>query len=182
MTAQKILRKAKYVIYKRTVRRPIDLAWSFIGALIGIGTIGYIQSLSFGITENTFLVGSFGASAVLLYGASNSPLSQPRNLIGGHLISALVGVCIAYCIQAPELHWMACALSVALAVVAMLLTKTVHPPGGATALIANIGSEKIKLLGFMYIFNPILVGALILLVVALVFNNLPKNRSYPYKG
>ncbi|UXX79294.1 HPP family protein [Reichenbachiella carrageenanivorans] len=181
MTNHSVYRKAKYIIYKRTVVRPTDLIWSFIGGFIGIGLIGYIQSLSFNQLENTFLVGSFGASAVLLYGATNSPLSQPRNLVGGHLVSATVGVSIAYCISSPELHWLACALAVGLAIVGMLITKTVHPPGGATALIANIGSEKIKSLGYMYVLNPILTGTIILLVVALIFNNLPKNRSYPYK-
>jgi CBS-domain-containing membrane protein len=63
----------------------------------------------------------------------------------------------------------------------MQITKTVHPPGGATALIANIGSEKIKALGFLYVVSPVFTGVIILLIVALIFNNIPKNRYYPYK-
>jgi CBS domain-containing membrane protein len=62
----------------------------------------------------------------------------------------------------------------------MQITKTLHPPGGATALIANIGSEKVKALGYIYVFSPVFTGVLILLAVALIFNNIPKNRQYPY--
>jgi CBS domain-containing membrane protein len=61
----------------------------------------------------------------------------------------------------------------------MQITKTLHPPGGATALIANIGTEKIKSLGYLYVLSPVLSGVLILFVVALIFNNLTPNRSYP---
>ena len=63
----------------------------------------------------------------------------------------------------------------------MQITKTMHPPGGATALIANIGSEQIKALGFYYILSPVLSGVLILFTVAVIVNNIPKHRSYPYK-
>jgi CBS-domain-containing membrane protein len=61
------------------------------------------------------------------------------------------------------------------------MTKTLHPPGGATALIANIGSEKIKALGWTYVLSPVISGVLILLVVALIVNNIPKYRNYPYR-
>jgi CBS domain-containing membrane protein len=62
------------------------------------------------------------------------------------------------------------------------MTKTMHPPGGATALIANIGSEKIKSLGYIYVISPVMSGIIILFIVALIVNNIPKNRNYPYKG
>lgn len=129
--------------------------------------------------DNVFLIGSFGASAVLVFGATNSPLAQPRNLIGGHLLSAVIGVTIHLLI--PHQLWLSSALAVSLSIVAMQITKTMHPPGGATALIANVGSEKIKHLGYQYVLSPVLSGVLVLLVVALVVNNLPKNRNYPYK-
>jgi CBS domain-containing membrane protein len=63
----------------------------------------------------------------------------------------------------------------------MQVTKTLHPPGGATALIAVIGSEKIKALGFLYVLSPVFSGSLILLLVAFIFNNVTKNRYYPAK-
>ncbi len=145
--------------------------------MIGIGICGYLSSKYFEPRDLTLIIGSFGASAVLVYGAIKSPLAQPRNLIGGHIISGLVGVA---CYQLfGDVIWMAAALGVSLAIVAMLATKTVHPPGGATALIAVIGGKKIHDLGFLYAFLPAGAGALILLVVALLVNNISKNRRYP---
>lgn len=172
-------RVAKYVVYRQTIVEPEDHIWTFIGAFLGIGIIGFIQSRLFTEQDFVFLIGSFGASAVLIFGATNSPLAQPRNLIFGHFISAIVGVCVYKLI--PGELWLSSALSVSLSIVAMQMTKTMHPPGGATALIANIGSEKIKALGFYYILSPVMSGVLILLIVALIVNNIPKNRNYPYK-
>jgi CBS-domain-containing membrane protein len=79
----------------------------------------------------------------------------------------------------PDVIWIAAPLAVSLSIVLMQISKTLHPPGGATALIAIIGSDKIKELGYMYVFSPVLVGVLILLFMALIFNNMTSNRSYP---
>lgn len=173
------IRIARYVIYRETIIDKSDILWTFLGGFFGIGIIGFISSRYFTLNDNLFLIGSFGASAVLIYGATNSPLAQPRNLVGGHVISALVGVTIHKLI--PGEVWLSSALAVSSAIVAMQVTKTIHPPGGATALIANIGSEKIKALGFLYVLSPVFTGVIILLIVALIFNNIPKNRQYPYK-
>ncbi len=154
-----------------------EIVWSWLGGAIGIGICGYISSKYFEPKDLTLMIGSFGASAVLVYGAIKSPLAQPRNLIGGHIISGLVGVA---CYQLfGQTIWMAAALGVSFAIAAMLATKTLHPPGGATALIAIIGGQKIHDLGFLYAFIPAGAGALILLLVALLVNNLSKNRKYP---
>ncbi len=154
-----------------------EILWSWLGAVIGIGICGYLSAQYFEPRDLTLIIGSFGASAVLVYGAIKSPLAQPRNLIGGHIISGLVGVA---CYQLfGQTIWMAAALGVSLAIAAMLATKTLHPPGGATALIAVIGGKKIHDLGFLYAFLPAGAGALILLIVALLVNNLSKNRRYP---
>lgn len=176
---QRNIRIAKYVIYRETIIDRSDILWTFLGAFFGIGAIGFLSSQYFTATDSLFLIGSFGATAVLIYGATNSPLAQPRNLVGGHLISALVGVTMFKLV--PDQLWLSSALSVSLSIVLMQITKTVHPPGGATALIANIGSEKIKALGFMYVLSPVLSGVIILLIIALIFNNIPKNRFYPYR-
>ena len=85
------------------------------------------------------VTGSFGASAVLLYGAPKAPFSQPRNLVGGHLIAALVGV--ACYRHLPDILVLQEAAAVASAIALMMATRTMHPPGGATAVIAVIGSE-----------------------------------------
>lgn len=155
----------------------VEMIWSWIGSLIGIGLCGYLSSRYFEPMDLTLIIGSFGASAVLVYGAIKSPLAQPRNLIGGHIISGLVGVA-SYQLFEGTL-WIAAALGVSLAIVVMLATKTLHPPGGATALIAVIGGDKIHNLGFLYAFIPAGFGALILLIVALLINNISKNRRYP---
>jgi CBS-domain-containing membrane protein len=75
--------------------------------------------------------------------------------------------------------WLAGSLAVATAIAVMHATKTLHPPGGATALIAVIGSQKIHDLGYLYAIIPAATGALIMLAVALLINNIPKNRRYP---
>lgn len=176
---KRVFRKSRYVVYRQTIIRPVDHLWTFVGAFIGIALIGYLQRTQFGENDNILLIGSFGATSVLIFGATNSPLAQPRNLIFGHLISAFIGVLMYK--SFPGQMWFSSALAVSLSIVAMQITKTMHPPGGATALIANVGSEKIKALGFGYILSPVFSGVVILFLVAVIVNNIPKNRSYPYK-
>lgn len=154
-----------------------EAAWSWLGAVIGVGMCGYLSANYFEPRDLTLLIGSFGASAVLVYGAIKSPLAQPRNLLGGHILAGIIGVACYKMFGATP--WMAGALAVSLAIVAMLLTKTLHPPAGATGLIAVIGGDKIHALGFLYAFVPAGLGALILLIVALLVNNLSRNRKYP---
>jgi CBS domain-containing membrane protein len=169
-------RIVKYVMYRETMLHKSDLLWTFLGSFCGIGLIGLINSQIFEVQDHIFLIGSFGASAVLLYGVSNSPLSQPRNLFGGHILSAIVGVTVAQLL--PDTLWFSSTLAVSLSIMVMQMTKTLHPPGGATALIANIGSAKIKALGYWYVVSPVATGVIILFVIAMVFNNL-SGRKYP---
>jgi CBS domain-containing membrane protein len=171
------IRVSRYVIYKETLVDYREHVWSFIGAFVGIGIIAFLQTLMLSKMENVFLIGSFGASSVLVYGAIQSPLAQPRNLVGGHVVSAIIGVAVYQLL--PDIIWLTAPLAVALSIVMMQVTKTLHPPGGATALIAVTGSAKIKALGFMYVLSPVLSGCLILLVVALIFNNMTSHRKYP---
>lgn len=173
---KKQLRRVRYIVYKETLIDYKEHLFTFLGSFTGIGLIGLLNSRYLKAHDNMFLIGSFGASSVLIYGIINSPFSQPRNLIGGHFISAIIGVTVHKLI--PEL-WLSCAVSVSLSIVLMQITKTLHPPGGATALIANMGSEKIQSLGYWYVLSPVLSGVMILLVVALIFNNLTHHRNYP---
>lgn len=170
-------RKGKYILYRETLIDTREHIITFLGAFIGIGLIGFINSKYLVAYDNLFLIGSFGASSVLIYGVINSPLAQPRNLIGGHVISALIGVTIQLLV--PHEAWLSAALAVSLSIVAMQMTKTLHPPGGATALIAVTGSAQIKSLGYLYVLSPVLSGVLILFVVALIFNNITPHRRYP---
>lgn len=154
-----------------------EIFWSWLGSLIGIGIIGYLANQFFAPRNLPFLVGPLGASAVLVFGANKSPLAQPRNLIGGHVIAGLVGVTV-YQLSGQE-SWLASALAVSLAIVGMHATRTLHPPAGGTALAAVIGGAEIHGLGFLYPFIPAGAGAFILLIVALIFNNLIEDRKYP---
>jgi CBS domain-containing membrane protein len=174
---RKQFRRVRYIVYKETLIDYKEHLFTFLGSFVGIGLIGLLNSNYLQASDNMFLIGSFGASSVLIYGIINSPFSQPRNLLGGHLISAIIGVTIHKLI--PGELWLSCAASVSLSIVLMQVTKTLHPPGGATALIANLGSEKIQSLGYVYVLSPVLTGVAILLMVALIFNNLTPHRSYP---
>ena len=166
---------------KSPPRKPFNkIVWSWIGAFIGIYLITILNGiLDINAVDSIFLIGSFGASAVLIYGVPMAEFSQPRNLIFGHIISAVVGVTIYYLL--PNHLSLACALSVSTSIAAMHLTRTLHPPGGATALIAIIGAPKIHQLGYWFVLSPVLTGAIILLIVALLVNNLSSNpkRHYP---
>ena len=154
-----------------------EIVWSWIGAFLGISAVGFLQYVLFVDGDLVYIIGSFGASAVLIYGAPGSPMAQPRNLVGGHVVSALVGVTAFKLLGGNP--WMAGSVAVATAIAGMHATKTLHPPGGATALIAVIGSNQIHALGYLYVIVPSGLGALIMLVVALIVNNIPDNRKYP---
>ena len=154
-----------------------EIIWSWIGAFLGIAAVGLVHYRLLAETDSVMIIGSFGASAVLIYGAIRSPLAQPRNLLGGHILSALIGV-TAYKLFAGQM-WLAAAVAVATAIALMHATKTLHPPGGATALIAVIGSDRIHALGYLYVLIPAGLGAVIMLAVALLINNIPRNRHYP---
>ena len=126
------------------------------------------------------IVASLGASAVLDYNTIRSPLAQPRNAIVGHMIAAIVGVAIAKAfMHTPEffLHfdWVAAAIACAAASLAMGVTNTTHPPGGATAILACV-DKQIIVMGWRY--PPLmLIASLLMLGVALLFNN--TLRQYP---
>jgi len=155
-----------------------EVLWSAIGSFLGIASIyfvGNIQGLH--LEQNLFLVGSFGASAVLLYATPNSPYAQPRNLIFGHLFSAAIGVSCALVLK--ESPAIAAAAAVSLSIIVMHLTRTIHPPGGATAIIAVVGGNNVHALGYWYVLTPIGLGVVLMLVVALLVNNLSPHRRYP---
>lgn len=154
-----------------------EILWSWIGAFVGMTTIAWVNRFLFEGHDMSLIIGSFGASAVLVYGAVRSPLAQPRNLVGGHVLSAIVGVACWKLLNGNL--WIAEAMAVSTSIAVMHATRTLHPPGGATALIAVIGSKQIHELGFLYVLVPATIGPVILLVVALLVNNLSPSRRYP---
>jgi CBS-domain-containing membrane protein len=150
-----------------------------LGGFLGILAVtGTSRLLGLARIDTVGLIGSFGASAVLLFACPTAPLSQPRNLIGGHVLSAIVGVLIAQTFGISHPDW-APAVAVGVAITVMAITRTQHPPGGATALIAVIGSPQVHALGFKYVVVPVLAGALVLLAVALQMNLVKRRNRYP---
>ncbi len=141
--------------------------WSCLSGALGVLAIVWVTDF----VGHPLLIGSFGASAVLLFGVTESPLSQPRNLIGGHVISAAVAVVLVALLGSNPYT---IALAVGLSMLLMHMTHTTHPPGGATALIGVQGSATAS-----FILVPVLAGALILLVAAMVTNNVVHHRKYP---
>lgn len=146
---------------------PFDVFISWVGAFLGISTVAFL-TITYGVP---LMVASFGASAVLIYGVPDVPLAQPRNVILGHILSATTGV-IVYSIFG--LTWWSTALGCSLSIALMLLTKTTHPPAGATGMVA-VWTQQTP----MFIFAPVAVGAIILVVIGLFTNNISPRRSYP---
>lgn len=166
--------------FKKVNSEPLEksnIIWSWIGSFLGILVISYIHYDMLNETDLSLVIGSFGASAVLIYGAVNSPLAQPRNLIGGHLLSAFIGVS-CYQLFSGNI-WFCSAFAVSTSILVMQLTLTLHPPGGATALIAVIGGDSIHEMGYFYLLMPVLSGSFILLIIAFIVNNIPSHRYYP---
>lgn len=176
----KVYRRTRYLLYKETLVDFNEHVWAFIGSFVGLATICYLHFEVFSRYDLTLLIGSFGASCVLIYGAIGSPLAQPKNLFFGHLISAIIGVSVYKLLG--DYIWVAAPLAVSLSIIGMQMAKSLHPPGGATALIAVTGGSSITNLGYTYVLSPVLTGVTILFIAALIFNNIPHKRQYPVKS
>ncbi len=176
----KTYRKTRYLLYKETLVDFNEHLWAFIGSFVGLGIICFLNFEVLSKYDLTLLIGSFGASCVLIYGAIGSPLAQPKNLFLGHIISAIIGVTIYKLLG--NFIWIAAPLAVSLSIIGMQMAKALHPPGGATALIAVTGGNSITNLGYEYVFSPVITGVTILFIAALIFNNIPHKRQYPVKS
>jgi len=153
-----------------------ERAISAIGALLGIAGCWAISICFVSPESAALIVASVGAGAVLLFAVPHGALSQPWAAIGGHLLSAVAGVSCAQWIDAT---WLAAPLAVGLAVLVMHYARCLHPPGGATALVAVIGGADIHALGYAYVLEPVMLNALTLFGMAMLFNNLAARRRYP---
>jgi len=161
---------------------PVALGWperfrSCLGALLGIAFTAGVMHVFLG--ENAFiplLVAPMGASAVLLFAVPASPLAQPWSIIGGNMVSAIIGVACATWITNPI---DAAPIAVALSIGAMFVFRCVHPPSGAVALTAVLGGPAVHALGFGFVFAPIAAQSFALLAVAIVFHASTGHR-YPH--
>ncbi len=149
---------------------------SILGAFFGIFFVSIISGYFINGNSAQLLVASMGASAVLLFAVPHGALSQPWALVGGHLISAAVGISCAKII--PNLH-IAAPIAVGIAVGAMHYFRCIHPPGGATALSAVVGGSSVTDLGYQFMLTPVLLNVLAILAMAILFNWFFAWRRYP---
>lgn len=145
--------------------KAVLLAW--LGGFCAIALVaGIAESL-----EMMLVLGSFGASCVLLFGFPDAPFSQPRNTVAGHFLSSLVGL-VFLMLFGPT--WWSVALAVGTAIAVMMATRTVHPPAGSNPVIVYLIQPSWDFLLF-----PTLIGALLVAFVALIYNNLSRSERYP---
>ena len=149
---------------------------SAVGGFIGILLTLWISLHYLGTQGAVLLVASMGASAVLLFAVPHGALSQPWSLLGGHVVSAVIGIA---CAQGVSNMLIAAPLAVALAIAAMHYLRCIHPPGGATAITAVIGGSQVHALGFQFVLTPVLLNAVILLLAAIAVNYAFPWRRYP---
>lgn len=149
---------------------------SALGGFLAILLIFHVSQFFLGADGMLLIVPSMGASAVLLFAVPHGALSQPWNVLGGHVISAAIGVTCALLI--PD-AFIAASLAVGLAIGAMYYLRCIHPPGGATALAAVIGGEATWSLGYRFVLTPVLLNALVIVLVAVLFNFFFSWRRYP---
>ena len=147
--------------------KAIEVAFAFIGAFIAIAIVAYLTDSY----HNIFIMGSFGATCVLLFGFSDSPFSQPRNIFFGHVLATFIGLFFFHIIADT---WWSLALALSSTVAIMLLTRTVHPPAGSNPVIVFIMGSSWDFLLF-----PTALGAIVLIVIGVFYNNLHKKRVYP---
>ncbi len=143
----------------------VALAW--LGGFLAIACIAGLAHY----VNLVLVLGSFGASCVLVFGYPDAPFSQPRNVIIGHVLSTLVGLA---CLQILGPHWWTVAIAVGTAIALMMLTRTVHPPAGSNPVIVYLLQPS-----WSFVFLPTLAGALILVLVALIYLNLTREAKYP---
>jgi CBS domain-containing membrane protein len=146
-----------------------------LGALLGVFCAAWLsRHILHGF--NPWFIAPMGASAVLLFAVPASPLAQPWSIVGGNLVSALIGVTCAAQIEDVAL---AASLAASLAIGAMFALRCLHPPSGAVALTAVLGGPAITALGYRFVLWPVAVDSLLLLLTALIFN-VSARRRYPH--
>lgn len=144
-----------------------QILFSYVGSFIGIAALAYLTTNS----GYPLIAAPFGAAAVLLFAAPDSPLAQPRNCIVGNFLGGLVSLVMVHLFGSEP--WVM-ALAVATAIKVMQLTKTLHPPGGAVALVGVMSQAQ-----WSFLLTPVLAGSVILVLCTFIFNNLMPGRSYP---
>lgn len=143
------------------------IAWAAAGAFLAIAVLALFAQQS-GLA---LMMGSFGASCIMVFGFSDVPFAQPRNVIAGHLLATLTGLIFLH-LAGPQ--WWSMALAVAIAIAVMMATRTTHPPAASNPVIVMLIHP-----GWDFLVTPTLLGAVLIVLVALVYNNLHPEKQYP---
>ena len=149
-----------------------NIKQSFLAGFFSIVTIGILTILTYKTEFGIFLIASFGSSMVLLYGYPESPFAQPKNIFFGHLLTAIVGLIFLYFVPLPL--FLIIPLAVGFGVSLMILLNVTHPPAGGNPIIVIMGSVSID-----YLLNPIIIGAIIILIFGIIINRLILKKNYP---
>lgn len=143
------------------------IAWAAAGAFLAIAVLALIAQQ----TGLALMMGSFGASCIMVFGFADAPFAQPRNVIAGHFLSSLTGLIFLHLVGT---QWWSMALAVAIAIAVMMATRTTHPPAASNPVIVMLLQP-----GWNFLLTPTLLGAVMIVLVALVYNNLQPEKQYP---
>ncbi|CAM3048119.1 HPP family protein [Rariglobus hedericola] len=149
------------------VFRKSQIAIATGGAMLAVSALAYIAMT----TQGLMLLGSFGASALLLFALPEAPLSQPRSVIGGHLSASLIAF---GCLILFGPQWWAVGVATGLGVGFMMLTRTVHPPAGSNAIIVFLAKPTC-----VFLVSSTLAGTVLLVVIAVVYHRTTRRHKYP---
>ena len=144
-----------------------SMLFAWLGGFLAISAVALLSDT----LSSVLVLGSFGASCVLIFGYPDVPFSQPRNVVFGHLLSSFTGL---VCLTLLGPHWWAMAIAVGTAIALMMLTRTVHPPAGSNPVIVFLTAPTWEFLLF-----PTLVGAIVIVLTALIYNNVTRDKNYP---
>jgi len=158
---------------------PVSHRERLVSALGGFVSILVVYAVSRGVlgtAASPIMVLSMGSTAAMLFAVPHGALSQPWPLLGGHLVSGLIGIACLLHVPDPML---AGSLAAGLSIGAMHYLRCIHPPAGATALAAALGNESVRAMGYGFVLAPLMLNVLLILVVAVAFNALFPWRRYP---
>ena len=152
-----------------------------IGAGVTISILAYItfQSALSGTNYGLWLAASFGSSVVVVFGYPDNEFAQPKNVLLGHLLCALVGIIFVTLINITQdrtIFFLIIGLAVGIAVMLMMALKITHPPAGGNTIVVILAQDS-----FQFLIFPIMVGAITIIIGGVIYNRLILKKNYPLK-
>ena len=152
-----------------------------IGAGITIGILAYItfQSVLAGTNYGLWLVASFGSSVVVVFGYPENEFAQPKNVLLGHLLCALIGIIFVTLFnitQDKSIFFLAIGLAVGISVMLMMAFKITHPPAGGNTIGVMLAQNS-----FQFLIFPIMAGAITIIIGGVIYNRFILKKNYPLR-